>query len=160
MDKKKVVAQILEYLEQELVSVTQAAKASHEAATHDESRAEDAHDTRAIEAGYLAGAQLKRVEEIKALLVMYKFMPLRDFSGPGEVVCPSALVELEFNKTRAFYFVAPQGGGLVTRVDGFPVQVITPASPIGEELLGKRVGDLVEVEMRGATREYKVIGIQ
>ena len=159
MNKKDVVTQIVTYLVEELATVEKAAKAAHEAATHEESRPEDSHDTRAIEAGYLAGAQAKRVEELHSLLLMYKFLPLREF-GADDVVCPSALVELEINKTRAWYFIAPQGGGLVTRVNDKPVQVITPASPMGEALMGKREGDLVEVESRDRVREYRVLAIR
>lgn len=158
MNKKAVVAQIVEYLTEELAGVEKAAKSALDAATHEDNKAENEYDTRAIEAGYLAGAQAKRAEEIRQLLLMYKFLPLRDLTA-DDVACPAALVELEHNKTRAFYFIAPKGGGLVTRVDGNPVQVITPVSPMGEALLGKRVGDLVEVEMRNQVREYRVISI-
>ena len=159
MDKKKLVAQIQQYLEEELDRLMQAAKAAHEAATHEESKPEDEHDTRAIEAGYLAGAQMKRAEEIRQLLNMYRFLPLREY-GVEDVVCPAALVELETNGKRAFYFLAPQGGGLVTEVDGKPVQVITPKSPMGDALLGRKVGDIVEVEIRDGSREYKVLSIR
>ena len=158
MNKKEVIATIQTYLAEELAAVTVAAKAAHEAATHEESRAEDSHDTRAIEAGYLAGAQAKRAEDLRAQLLMYKFMPTRDY-GAEDVACPGALVELEFNGRNAFYFIAPQGGGLVTRVDGQPVQVITPMSPIGEALLGRRAGETFEVESRDTVRTYKVIKV-
>jgi hypothetical protein len=50
-----------EKVRQELQAVEEAALASHHAATHEESRSEDKHDTRSIEAGYLAGAQAQRV---------------------------------------------------------------------------------------------------
>lgn len=159
MNKKDVITQIMAYLVEELNTVEKAAKAAHEAATHEESRAEDSHDTRAIEAGYLAGAQAKRAEELRSQLLMYKFLPAREF-GAADVACPSALVELEINNTRAWYFIAPQGGGLITRVNDKPVQVITPASPMGEALMGKRQGEIVEVESRDKVREYKVISIR
>ncbi|MEK6580119.1 MAG: GreA/GreB family elongation factor, partial [Bdellovibrionota bacterium] len=67
---------------------------------------------------------------------------------------------LSCNGTLAFYFVVPQGGGLITRVDGKAVQIITPLSPIGEALMGKRVGDLMDVETRSGDRQYKVISIR
>jgi hypothetical protein len=90
---------------------------------------------------------------------MWKFLPLREF-GSADVVCPAALVELELQGTHAFYFIAPQGGGLVLRQDGCPVQVITPNSPMGEALLGRREGDVVEVETRSSVRSYRVISIR
>jgi transcription elongation GreA/GreB family factor len=158
MDKRRVVEQITAYLAEELAGILKAAESARQAATHEESRSEDRHDTRAIEAGYLAGAQAQRAAELQQLLLMYRFLPLREL-GPDDVASPAALVELETRGTRAFYFIAPQGGGLVTRVDDRAVQVITPNSPIGEALLGKRVGDRVEVEIRDSIREYRVISI-
>jgi transcription elongation GreA/GreB family factor len=159
MDKKQLIDTIQTHLAEELAALLQAAKAAHEAATHEESKAEDSHDTRGLEASYLAGAQAQRAAELQAQLLMWKYLPVRDY-GPEDVACPSALVELEYGQTRAFYFIAPQGGGLVTRVDGRPVQVITPNSPMGEALMGKRIGDEVEVETRSSTRTYKVISIR
>jgi transcription elongation GreA/GreB family factor len=163
MDKRRLVDTIQTHLAEELATLVQAAKAAHEAATHDESRAEDQHDTRGLEASYLAGAQAQRAAELQGLLLMWKYLPIREF-GPEDVACPAALVELELEhgakKTRAFYFIAPQGGGLITRIDGQAVQVITPNSPIGEALMGKKEGDTVEVETRGATRSYRVISIR
>jgi transcription elongation GreA/GreB family factor len=163
MDKRRLVETIQAHLVEELATLVQAAKAAHEAATHEESRAEDAHDTRSVEASYLAGAQAQRAAELQSLLLMWKHLPIRNY-GPKDVACPAALVELEFGhggkKTRAFYFIAPQGGGLVTRVDGAAVQVITPNSPMGEALMGKKEGETIEVEMRGGIRSYLVISVR
>ena len=159
MKKKELVHLLQEHLAEELASLLQAAQASKEAATHDENKAEDMHDTRAIEASYLAGAQAQRATELQRQLTMYKFMPMREY-GLQDVICPGSLVELEHNKTRAYYFIAPQGGGLITHLDGKAVQVITPNSPMGEALMGKKVGDPIEIEVRDTTREYKVISHQ
>jgi hypothetical protein len=97
-------------------------------------------------------------DEIRRLLTIYRFLPRRHYEADDRII-PSALVELKLSATRAFYFVAPQGGGLVTRVDGQPVQVITPQSPLGEALLGKKKGDRISVEIRGGTREYEVLSV-
>ena len=158
MDKQKVVEQIRQYLDQELAAALQAAKAAYEAATHEESKPEDQYDTRSLEASYLAGAQAKRADEIQQLLTMYKFLPIRPY-GADDVICAAALVELDVRGTRAFYFIAPHGGGMVTAVDGKPVQVITPNSPVGDAIIGHRVGDVIEVEVRDSVRVYKVISI-
>lgn len=164
MDKRRLVETIQAHLAEELATLVQAAKAAYEAATHEESKAEDAHDTRGLEASYLAGAQAQRAAELQSQLLMWKHLPIREY-GPEDVACPAALIELEFQggpgrSTRAFYFIAPQGGGLVTRVDGHPVQVITPNSPMGEALMGRKEGELVEVETRGSVRAYRVISVR
>jgi hypothetical protein len=100
-------------------------------------------------------AERRRIE---GLLAQYRFLPRREY-GVDDVIVPSALVELELNGSRAFYFVAPAGGGLVMRVEGRPVQVITPQSPLGEALLGRRRGERVEVRAGAGVRAYAIVGL-
>ncbi|MBC7691533.1 MAG: GreA/GreB family elongation factor [Methylotenera sp.] len=128
MDKQKLLDQIQEYLKEEL---------------SDAEKAEPAGE---------------RVKEIKSLLLMYRFLPVRNYTAE-DVIVPSALVELKLGSATAYYYVAPQGGGLITKVDDRAVQVITPNSPLGEKLLGKKVGDLIHVETRSGTREYQVVSL-
>jgi transcription elongation GreA/GreB family factor len=139
MEKKKVIAEIQNYLAQELSGLASTLE-------------------KPVNIGPEAMHEIAaRVDEIKQQLVMYKFLPVRPFTSE-DVICPGGLVELEFNRMHAFYLIVPKGGGLVTRVDGHAVQVITPNSPLGEALLGKRVGDKAEVEVGGKPRHYKVVG--
>lgn len=159
IDKKQLVDHIRIALEEELAMVERDAKIAREAAIHPDNKPEDEADTRSVEAAYLAGAQSKRAEDIRKQLQIFRFLPLREYTA-DDVVCPGGLVELEHKGTRAFYFIIPQGGGLVTRLDGKAIQVVTPRSPIGEALMGRKVGETVEVELRGALRKYKVISFR
>jgi transcription elongation GreA/GreB family factor len=104
------------------------------------------------------GSESERVKEIQSQLLMYRFLPVRNYTSE-DVIVPSALVELRLGSATAYYYVTPQGGGLITHVDGKPVQVITPQSPLGEALLGKKVGDLIRVQVRNGVREYRVVSI-
>lgn len=101
-----------------------------------------------------------RAAEINSQLTMFRFLPIRDYSGEGEVAVPSALVELEFGGREAFYFIVPSGGGLVMRIEERPVQVITPQSPLGSALLGRKAGDEFDVEIGNGTRRYRVKSIR
>ncbi|MCM2278526.1 MAG: GreA/GreB family elongation factor [Oligoflexia bacterium] len=101
----------------------------------------------------------RRAAEIHRQLLMLRLLPIRDFSGQGEVACPSALVELEFNGKCAHYLIVPQGGGFVANIDGKPVQAITPNSPLGEAVLGHQTGERVNVRTGGGTREYRIISL-
>ena len=58
------------------------------------------------------------------------------------------------------YFIAPQGGGMKTEFAGAPIQVITPRSPIGRALLGKTVGEIVELRLDRGAREYEVVSVE
>ena len=162
IDKAALRAEICKQLEQELAVIIQAAKSAHEAATHEESKAEDSHDTRGLESSYLAGAQAHRASELQQILHYYRQMEPKSF-GPTDKIAVTAVVELESRNRKTLFFIAPQGGGLkitfASQGRQVTVQVITPHSPVGEELIDKRVGDSVEVDSKGMTIEYTIIAI-
>ncbi len=156
--KQELVRIISAQLASELEVITQSAKAAHEAATHEESIAEDSHDTRGLEASYLAGAQTARAEALKKTISTYQFMNMRDLQA-DDAIDLGALVELKSNGRKFYYFLVGQGGGLVVTFEGKTIQIVTSLAPLGEALLGKKVGDLVEVEVQGVQREYTVIAV-
>jgi transcription elongation GreA/GreB family factor len=55
------------------------------------------------------------------------------------------------------YFIGPAAGGMEIRHEGREVVVITPSSPMGQKLVGKRVGDVVAIRT-GVTA--KVVGVK
>jgi transcription elongation GreA/GreB family factor len=67
----------------------------------------------------------------------------------------TALVTLEDDETgaRTHYFLVPRGGGERLEVDGAVIRSLTPVSPLGRRLMGRGIGDEVELERpRGALR--------
>jgi transcription elongation GreA/GreB family factor len=158
IDKQELINKILEKLNQELSAITLSAIAAHEAATHEESRSEDKHDTRGLEASYLAGAQAKRIADLKRLLSFYKFLPIQLF-GPGDPIAPGALIELELNGKRSFYFLVSQEGGISISIQGKIIQSLATLAPLGDALIGKKIGDMIEIERENLTREYEIISL-
>lgn len=102
-------------------------------------------------------------EKNTALETVFRFLLLPRFDA-GALISAGALAELEIEGAgtpgvRALYFLVPTAGGLVTSLEGRPVQVITDHSPLGAALLGRGVGDIAEVEVRGQVRRYRVLSI-
>ena len=60
MKKAELIKQIVASLTENLELLQKAARASHEEATHESSRAESKYDTRGLEAAYLAGGQARQ----------------------------------------------------------------------------------------------------
>jgi transcription elongation GreA/GreB family factor len=158
MNKKNLISAICGKLEEDLRALKEAALATYDAATNEESKPENEYDTRALEASYLAGAQAQRVVEIEELLYTYKTLPIRSFS-PADGVASTALVELESKGKRSFVFIMSKGGGLKIKVDGTSVQTLTPGSPLGEALLGLHQGDTAVIEYKDDTQDFKIIQI-
>ena len=77
----------------------------------------------------------------------------------GAAISLGAVVEVEDEEGEGrTFFLAPAGAGLELTGpdgDGF-LSVVTPASPIGRAVMGKRTGDSVEVSVAGEPREYTI----
>lgn len=158
MNKGDLVKRLQAELEGQIAVLERAARDSREAATHEENRPENDKDTRSVEAAYLAGAQADRVRDLSRVLNALGFLTLRSFREEDPIAA-SALVCVELAGKRFHYFLAPQGGGLRVEFDGVVVQVLTPQSPMGQALLGKAVGDVVEVRAEGRVREYEIVTV-
>ncbi len=159
MNKKKLIEHICEILEKDLVALKAAALETYAAATGEESQPENQYDTRALEASYLAGAQSKRVVEIESSLNAYKLMELKKFDVTTPIAS-SALVELELNGKKNIIFLVAVGGGLTINFDSKSLQVITTKSPLGDALIGLKVGDIAVVETQDRTLEYEVLSVE
>ncbi len=145
MDKRAVVSLIIDHLLAELETVAGAEREAREAATHEDTRAEDKYDTRATESSYLADGQARLAAELREAIEQYRVLSVREFQE-GEPIALTALVELRQQSFRDLYFIGPRNGGIVVRQDGVEVMVITPQSPLGRALLGRRSGEQVRLE--------------
>ncbi len=159
MDKKQLVEKLREKLESERLVLIEAARATYEAATHEESKPENEYDTRGLEASYLAGAQAKRVGEIEEIISICRNLELRNFSAQTPIAS-SAVVEVEYNKKRTFVFLMPKGGGITVEFEGKTIQVIAPNSPLGMALLNHKAGDVASVETDDDVKEYEILSVE
>ncbi len=157
--KNEILRKLIERLESDREGLMQAARNTHEAATHEESVAEDQYDTRGLEASYLAGAQAKRVGELEQMILQYRFLKVDAFQ-PNDPIRPTALVELQNDSSKTIYcFLLPSGGGVSLQQDGKTIQIISPQSPLGEILMGRKAGDDAVVETGAAIKEYEIISV-
>lgn len=151
MSKAELKAALLRELEATLATARAAHASAIEGSTHEEARAENDKDTRGLEQSYLARGQAQRVAELEAAVGDVTALALRTFTAQSPIAM-SALVTVDEDGDAKQFFIAPAGGG--TMVDG--VQVVTPNSPLGRALLGKRVDDEVELQLPGAYRTFVI----
>ena len=155
MNKRELLGLIVARLQSELELLTTAALATHAEATDEENKAEDKYDTRGLEASYLAHGQSKAAEETALALTQFQSLVLRDFAA-GEPIGLGALVALE---GPARYFIGPRAGGTEIELNGTTVLVITPQSPLGRQLLGRRQGDTVELDLGGKRAPARIASV-
>ena len=158
MNKTVLLEQIVAALGESLEVLERAARASHAEATHESSRAESKYDTRGLEASYLAGGQARQAMEIMDSIKMYQSLAPRDFA-PGELIDLTAVVKLETDGIPAIYFIGPKSGGVEVNYAGDEITVITPQSPLGQNLVGKKAGQGWTTKIGSSTVKYKIIKV-
>ena len=155
VQKRDLLDRIVARLQSELALLTTAALATHAEATDEENKAEDKYDTRGLEASYLAHGQSKAAEEAAQAVAQFEALALRDFVIP-EPISLGALVTLEGG---ARYFMGPRAGGTEIEFEGKTVMVITPQSPLGRQLLGRKQGDAVTLELGGRRTTSRITAV-
>ncbi len=158
MDKKNLRNLIISRLEADYALQLQAAKTAHAAATHDENIPDNKYATLGLEASYIAQGYANRAQEILQALKAFRQLTLQTFSATSPIRL-TALVQLEDDEGLGrLVFLGPAAGGLRLEFDKKEIMVITPASPLGLELIGKQCGDVIEIT-GGANREYEIVSV-
>jgi transcription elongation GreA/GreB family factor len=156
-DKIATLNAFIEHFQQEWNILVRSARSAHEAATHEETKAEDRHDTFAIEASYLAAGQSARLLELaRTIKELEGYLAL---SQPGEGVKPGHLVAYRYEEEIQVALLAHSGGGAKIHRDPFTIQILSPQSPFGEQIIGLRTGDQVEFEIRGNAKRCQILEI-
>lgn len=157
LDKRALFDELLAVVERDLRAQEEAHRVALEGATHAESKPENDKDTRALEQSYLARGQAARVEALREDVAALRGLAVRALDDDHPVSL-GALVTTTEDEAEARVLIAPCGGGAT--LAGGAVRVVTPGSPLGRALIGRSVGDAVEVEMGGRRREVEVAAVR
>lgn len=157
--KQELLNDLIGIKKEEMHNLESAAKANKDFATDQEFKAESKYDTRSLEAGYLASAELSRVEDLKLQIQMLEEVDL-NLAKKSQEICIGSLVELRHKDQERSYFLIPTAGGTLLKVGGKAVLVVSVFSPLGDALLGLSKGAEFEVETPKETRTYQVLNFQ
>lgn len=147
ISKPAILRKIVESLSAQLDTLAGSSRAMHADASDEQNKAEDKYDTRGLETAYLASSQARLATETEQAIAHYQSLQLRKFA-PATPIEVTALIELD----STLYFLGPMCGGLEVMVKGREVVVITPESPLGQQLAGKKAGDRVKLPNGSAFR--------
>lgn len=159
IDKSKVLELLLASLDEETARL----RGEYEVARHTSidapGRMQSRYDTTGIEAAWVAsGLAASLNEKVRALTVMTSFR----LPEHCETVVLGAIVGLGTppDKLRFIFFLLPAMGGTSVTLPSLqvPIRVVTPASPLGQRLLGNEVGDLIAVN--GSEGELEILFVQ
>jgi hypothetical protein len=158
ISKRIIVQRIIEQLTEQLSTLAGASRAMHADASDEQNKAEDKYDTRGLETAYLASSQARLATEIEQALAVYQNLELRRFSENAPIDV-TALVELEANGVHMLYFLGPKAGGMEINHRGSEILVITGESPLGQQLVGKKTGDCLQLLTRSPSQKLRVVSV-
>ena len=158
MNKRAIIKKVIAKLVGELEIYFRAAQFSRAEATHESSKAESKYDTRGLEASYLARGQSRQAAELEAAIAEFEKLPVKKFDSDDSINL-GALVELEQGGEKLFYFIGPRAGGTEVVHDKKEILVITPQSPLGEQLMGRKPGDLPQLTLGGLNQTTKILSV-
>jgi transcription elongation GreA/GreB family factor len=155
-DKRRVMERLIERMTVSQTQAVEFAEGVRRDATHEEAKPENDKDTRALEQTYLARGQAMRAEALAEEIQLLRSI---DLTTRLKAVVAGALIALTDDDGTRCLFFAPHGGGNEFEVDGVQVTVVTPVSALGRVLLGREVGDEIELRVRGKARNYEIEAI-
>ncbi len=138
MNKSHVIQALINELQHSLSRMKAANAQAKENATDSESRAETKWDTSGLEASYLARGYAKQFEDTVKQLEILRNLELA--SLPADQVALGSLVQVQTGDYRDWLFVLPCCGGMEVNMEGTDVTIITPESPLANQLMQKTVG--------------------
>ena len=158
MKKRKLIQAVIDQLRADLQLYHRAAVAARAEATHEQSKAEHKYDTRGLEASYLARGQSRQVAEIEAAIEKFEKLDPREFAA-ADAIDVGAVVELTSGKEKNLYFIGPRAGGTEIVFEKKEILVITPESPLGSQLIGKKQGEKHRLEIAGQKQEFTISAV-
>lgn len=140
MDKALLIQAIIDVLREDFASQQNSSRQIRSAGNDAETKAEGKYDTRSTEENYLADGLARQAHATAQAVSSYENFHAPPFEPDAEIDL-GALVELKFPDGREWFFLGPSGGGIEIDLAGRTITVITPESPLGLQLTGRRAGD-------------------
>ncbi len=158
MNKQQLRQDIVDTLKIQLASAMNAAQQAHDAATHEQSKAETQYDTLGLENAYLAQGLGRRIDELIQSISLLENWTIKDFTPDDDIYLGALLtLQLTAKKETLTVFIAISGGGVVLKQGANTIKVITPQTPLGQALLGLGVEDTARLN---ETVTYQILTLQ
>jgi len=162
MDKGFLLEQLAQHVRETARTARIAMEAANTEAREGATAAERREDSRVAQenSGLARGHRARLDRAMSELAMLERFRPPR-FNAKS-IIALGAIVEVEDGAEGRTLFLAPVGAGIELTGpggDGF-LSVVTPSSPIGRAVIGRRVGDTVEVMVNGEVSDWTLTYVE
>jgi len=152
LDKKDLLVQLIQHLQQEIDVTMNAVNEAHALASHEQSKPENQYDTLALEAAYLAHGQSERIAELQRQVMLLNHFDFLEYNDDSRIAVGALVCVEEFdievnNPDLQWFWLLPVAGGVLLNVGGIEIRTITAKAPLADKLLGSYVGDEVVLDL-------------
>jgi transcription elongation GreA/GreB family factor len=159
-DKHRLLCDLQDRIASDLDALIRRQQDTQKGATHEESRAEHAKDTRATEQSYLARGLAARVEEMRQTVSNLEKIELMSFDAKDPIGLTALVVLGDDDDTpRQTWWLLPVPGGIELSQAATRIRTLAPAAPLGRALIGLHVGDEGSFSTPGGVRQFEVVEI-
>jgi transcription elongation GreA/GreB family factor len=158
VNKKLLIASIVDKLSEEMELIAKAAMSAHDEATHPNEKAENQFDTPGLETSFLAEGQVKVAAELREAADAFRGLEVHTYAA-DDPISLGALVKVEVRGEPGYFVLGPRAGGIEVTFDEHRVTVLTPQSPLGHKLMGRRAGETVPADPVPGARPIKILSV-
>jgi len=156
MNKKELLTQLIDHLQQEIDATLTSANDAHALASHEQSKPENQYDTLALEAAYLAHGQSKRIAEVQRQVMLLNHFEFTQYNDESRITM-GALVCIQENETLQWFWLLPVAGGVRLKANESEVRTLTPDTPLAKKLLGHYLGDELVLSLGDKKMQFEII---
>lgn len=156
IDKAQLRTALLRKLNDDLALLTEAALLARDEAIDEESRAESKWDTRGQEAAYLAEGQANLAQELREAIQLWETLELPTSETVNPAIQLGRIFVIDQKPADLHGWIGPRAGGAEFEFEGATYTVVTPSSPLGRAVLGKRVDDFVNLMVRRKPQPHRI----
>ena len=138
MDKKDLLVQLIQHLQQEIDVTMNAVNEAHALASHEQSKPENQYDTLALEAAYLAHGQSERIAELQRQVMLLNHFDFLEYNDDSRIAVGALVCVEEFdievnNPDLQWFWLLPVAGGVLLNVGEIEIRTITAKAPLADK---------------------------
>lgn len=158
MDKKNLIEKVIMIFQEKAEETKKSFELARQEVIAAPSAMQSKSDTTKFQMSRLAENLFNTYQQIQRCVSSLREI---DMSKEYKAIKIGALVNIEENKSKSYYFILPSDcGNQIIELERQEVNTIAVRSPIAQALLNKKVGETVNVRVPAGIRTFRIIEIE
>lgn len=150
--KKEIIEMLCDKLQNTLQDIQNHFEAVKQRAIEAPGRMQSRYDSEKQELSYLADALLDRIKRLQQEIIILKQHHI-SVAAEEETGIGSLVIIMSKSENEKLYLILPAGGGEIikSKILEKEITIISHYSPLGKILLGKTIGDIIQLRAQQLT---------